>query len=91
MQAPGQGPGQGKGRGKGLCASALAYRIFFHSGSALLNPKRFKLISAFSFPLLLPFTRRLIRKLRAGRGRLKIFMTNDVYRIKQCGTLPSPN
>jgi hypothetical protein len=63
-----------------LCASALAY-----SESALLNLKRSKLISAFSFPLLLPFTRRLHPE--AELGRLKIFMTNDVYRIKQCGAL----
>jgi hypothetical protein len=68
-----------------LCASALAY--FFHSESALLNPKRFALISAFSFPLLLPFTTRRLHA-EAGLGRrLKSFMTDDVYRIKQCGTL----
>jgi hypothetical protein len=63
-----------------LCASALAY-----SESALLNLKRSKLISAFSFPLLLPFARRLHAE--AELRRLKIFMTNEFYRIKQCGTL----
>ena len=35
--------------------------------------------------LLLPFARRLHAE--AELRRLKIFMTNDVYRIKQCGTL----
>jgi hypothetical protein len=42
------------------------------------------LISAFSFPLLLPFTRRLHAE--AELEGVKIFMTNGVYRIKQCGT-----
>ena len=63
----------------------LGGSTFPHSESALPNLKRFKLISAFSFPLLLPFARRLHAE--AELRRLKIFMTNDVYRIKQCGTL----
>ena len=56
-------------------------------------PRGFKLIDAFYFLslvgflllLLLPIARRLHAE--AELRRLKIFMTNDVYRIKQCGAL----
>jgi len=55
--------------------------------SALLNPKEIQVdqYAHGSLLLLLPFARRLHAEAEL-RG-LKIFMTNDVYRIKQCGAL----
>jgi hypothetical protein len=55
--------------------------------SALLNPKEIQVAQydqGSLLLLLLPFARRLHAE--AELRRLKIFMTNGVYRIRQCGT-----